>query len=180
MNVGAGKVVAVTSGFSSWTKDWLQSDGWPAFAANLTRYLATRDTSHFDVSVRDGEHSESMLVVEMAERQSTDPMVATLVSPSAAVSTIELEPYGPGQLVTQLQLDEVGQYLVVFESEFGTTRHRFLSRPRLPNSTVGVDYRGETLLPRATSPTNEERVWQRWLTIVALFGFLLVLWWERK
>jgi len=171
MNVGAGKVIAVTSGFSSWTKDWLQSDGWPTFAANLTRYLATRDTSHFDVSVRDGEHGESMLVVEMAERQSTHPMTATLVGPSAAISTIELEPYGPGQLVTQLQLDEVGQHMVVLESEFGTTRHRFLSRPGLPN--VAVD-------ALAARSANEEWTWERWLTVLALFGFLLMLWWERR
>jgi len=176
-NVGAGKVVAVTSGFSSWTRSWLQSDSWPAFAADLTRYLATRDSSQFDVSVQDGEHGEITLVVDLAERQSTEPMVATLVSPSAAVSNVELEPYGPGQLMAQLQLDEVGQYLAVLEGESGTTRHRFLSRPSLP---VGYRYRGGTPLPLATSSSNEEWIWQRWLTVFALFGFLLLLWWERK
>jgi len=175
MNVGAGKVVAVTSGFSSWTTNWLQSDGWPTFAASLTRYLATRDTSRFDVSVQDGEHGETVLVVNLAERRLTNPMFATLVSPSAAVSTIELEPHGPGQLVTRLQLDEVGQYMAVIESESGTTRHRFLSQPRLP-----VGYRGGTPLPPATSSANEEWDWQRWLTVFALFGFLALLRWERR
>jgi len=171
MNVGAGKIVAVTSGFSSWTKNWLRSDRWPEFAASLTRYLAARDTSQFDISVRVGERGEAKLVVDLAERRSTDPMVATLVSPSAAISTVELEPHGPGQLVTQLQLDEVGPYLVVLENEPGITRYRFLNPPRLPDMAVDA---------LATSSTNAEWAWQRWLTALALFGFLLLLWWERR
>ncbi len=170
-NVGAGKVVAVTSGFSSWTPNWLRSDSWPAFAANLTRHLATRDSSQFDVSVLDGEDGGAMLVVDLAERQSVDPMVATLVSPSAAVSTVELELYGPGRLVTQLQLEEVGQYMVVLESNSGTSRHRFLSHQNLRNIEVDA---------LAASSANKEWSWERWLIALALFGFLLLLWYERR
>jgi hypothetical protein len=171
MNVGAGKVVAVSSGFSSWTSNWLQSGSWPTFAANLTRYLAARDTSQFDVSVQVGKDGETMLVVDLTETQSTDSMVATLVSPSSAVSTLELEPHGPGRLVAQLRLDEVGQYMAVIESESGTTRHRFLNRARLPDMAVDA---------LTASSANEEWDWQRWLTVFALFGFLLLLWWERR
>ena len=151
----------------SWTRNWLQSDHWPAFAANLARYLATRDTSQFDVSVQDGEHDASMLVVDLADRQFAEAMVATLVSPSAAVSTIELEAYGPGQLVKQLQLNEVGQYLVLLEGKTGTTRHRFLNRPVSPGTVE-------------ETPIDPPANWPGWLTTLALLGFLLLLWWERK
>ena len=163
---GAGNVIAVTSGFSSWTSEWLQSDQWPEFAAGLLAQIGTRDSGHLRVSFN---QQRKLLIVETTDRQPTSPLAATLVDPSGETAEVILEPDGPGRFVAGLQLSAPGQYLAIVNSESSAVRHHFLNYPAGAKS-------GATAEPMAEPGLDP----QGWLTALALLGFLLMLWWERR
>jgi hypothetical protein len=163
MNVGAGKVVAVMSGFAGWATRWMQSEGWPELAAGLTGYLATRDSGGFNISV---DPDKALLVVDITNRREATGATATIVGPSTTVSTVELKPGGPGRLVSDLDLEEAGQYLVVVEDDEASIRYRFLKNPVLPADSVEV---------ANTSAASAISGWQLWLAGLALLGFLALL-----
>ena len=167
MTAGAGRVVAVTTGFSSWTPEWLRFDRWPDFAADITAHLAGRDTGRFDISV-DTVHS--LLKVDRVDRQTRSAIAASLVNPSGEISAVELEPSGPGRLEAGLQLEQAGQYLAIVEDDDTRVRHRFLYHPatsgRSPEASVRRD--------------NDRPARQHWLTALAALAFVALLWLERR
>jgi hypothetical protein len=163
---GAGNVIAVTSGFSSWTTDWLQSEQWPEFAAAILGQLGTRDSSGISVSF---DERSSLLVVDTGGHHSTSPPAATLVDPSGETAEVTLEPDGPGRFVAGLQPGAPGLYLAVINGEFGAVHHHFLNHPTEDMPEATAEPMAEPGLDR-----------QGWLAILALLGFLFVLWWERQ
>jgi hypothetical protein len=128
VTAGAGKVVAVTSGFGSWTKEWMDWSGWSRFATGLTAFVAARDTGQSRIFVLQDDRDRAKLRVELAERQFANDVKATLVSPSGAISLVGLHPRSPGELTADLELLGEGQFTVVLDNGDSTTRHRFLKR----------------------------------------------------
>jgi hypothetical protein len=167
MTVGAGKVVAVTSGFASWTTDWLQSSEWPELASGLARYLTTRESGAFDVSV---DTHAALLTVDAANRPLEGTAVATVVNPSDTVTTVALEPHSPGRIAATLDLDEAGQYLVVVEDGATSTRYRFINVLGSPAQLVETD---------DASRPHDRTNWQLWLSVLALLSFVALLVRER-
>ena len=169
--IGAGEVIAVTSGFSNWTPDWLQSDDWPVFVAGLTRRLAIRNSNAFDVIVNADRSGNTVLTVEQSERLAAGQIHATLVSPSQTTSALDLKPDAPGRSSIVMQLEEAGQYLVVINDELSSAQYRFLHKP-LKNPGNGL----------SAEPGRIDRsaVWQRWLIVLGLLIFLAALAWERR
>ena len=171
MNTGAGEVIAVSSGFSDWARDWLQSDGWPEFVANLTRRLATRDSEAFDVKVMHDNTSKTTVIVEHSERRSLKSIRGTLVSPSNKVSRLEFHPIAIGKHASELQLTESGRFLVILNDGTTTVRQYFLRK----------QVQTEPILPGpGATKSNLQVAWGRLLAGLALLLFLAVLWWERR
>lgn len=169
-NVGAGEVIAVTSGFSDWTGNWLLSDDWPSFAANLARRLSTRDSGEFAINVYNDNSSNTILTVDRIDRASTSSIRATLVSPSNASSEIELQPTAPGRVSTALPLFENGEYLVALDDGLSTTRYRFIHSRQSEMPTA----------ESAPEASDTSAIWSRQLICLALILFLTVLIWERR
>ncbi len=170
INAGAGEVIAVTSGFSNWSGDWLLSSDWPAFAGNLTRRLATRNTQEFTITVADDLSGKLDLIVERAMRDSTDSLHATLISPSQAITHLNLQPHAPGRVSASLEPDEDGKYLVILDDGAASARLHFLHKRRSTQSGTPAD----------TDITGKGPDWSRRLTVLALLLFAGVLAWERR
>jgi hypothetical protein len=166
-SAGAGAVVAVTSGFSGWAREWLRSGDWPALAGALTRRLATRDVSPFELAI---DLDRQLLTIAVHADQSANLPVASLTTPPGVTVPVELDRHAPGQLAGHLPLDTGGTYLAVAGTASESMRRRFIYHP-----------------PDATGPSTDidastdARVLPRmlWLAI-ALAAFLGVLWWERR
>jgi len=168
--VGAGEVIAVTSGFSEWASNWLLSDDWPSLAANLARRLSTRDTGNLEITINDLTMGGATLVVDRAERESVRTIAATLVSPSGVSVNLRLTPSAPGQLSTALSLPEGGEYLVKLDDGISTLQYSFIASKTSGGVAVGV-------VPSAVNPLQ---VWSRRLVYLGLILFLGILVWERR
>jgi hypothetical protein len=187
ISAGAGKVIAVTSGFSGWSENWLQWDQWPAFAADIVGFLAARDGSRFDLSVTQDGSNKAQLEVELQERTLPDRFSAVLVSPSGNIEPVVLLAQGPGKLAATLNLSEPGQYNVVVDVDTMTTRHHFLKRTPndLPRSgpPIAQTWLGEGLLqlwePASLQGLIPPPDWRSWLAGLALLLFLSTLVAER-
>ena len=171
MNAGAGEVIAVTSGLSSWARDWLQSDGWPEFAANLTRRLATRESPAIDVSVNHDDSGVTTLIIEQSDRQSLKSIRGTLVGPSNSLTMLKFHPVAVGRYSSELQLTESGQYLVTLDDGLTTARHHFQHKQ---------EQTGAILPGLEAAKLSRQVAWERLLACLALLLFLTVLWWERR
>ncbi len=187
ISAGAGKVFAVTSGFSGWSEDWLQWDRWPAFAAGLTGFLAARDSRLFDVAVTQYSRDEARLEVELRDRNLPNSFSAVLVSPSGSIEPVAVQAQGPGKLAATLKLGEPGQYNVVVDAGTLSTRHRFLKptreRLRRDEAPIAQQWLDEDLLKLWGSDSLRELVpapdWRHWLTGLAVLLFLATLVAER-
>ena len=170
IGVGAGEVIAVTSGFSEWASDWLLSDDWPSFAANLARRLSTRDKDDLEINVNEHTPDSATLVVDQTERESAQPIVATLISPSGMSVNLRLSPSAPGQLSTALPLPERSEYLVKLDDGMSTLQYAFIASKT--NEEITAD-----IAPASVDPFH---LWSRRLVCLGLILFLGVLIWERR
>jgi hypothetical protein len=82
MKVGAGRVMAITSGLSYWASGWLRWNEWPEIAAKLTRFIAARGASDIDITLQRTKNGQAQLTVSLAQRRLPEPVPsATLISP---------------------------------------------------------------------------------------------------
>ena len=188
MHAGAGRVVAITTGLSDWTAKWLQWNHWPNIAAGLTNFVAARTTSNIDINLQQNTSVKTELNIELADRELPDKkLTAKLISPSGRLSSIDLQPQGPGQLAAQLQLDSFGQYSLTVDDGSTTTRHRFLNHPSeitfLNDPPIARIWLDDGLLqlwqPESLGKLQNKIDWRSWLVGVALLSFLLLLALER-
>jgi hypothetical protein len=187
MSVGAGKVFAVTSGFAGGSKNWLQWDRWPEFATGLVGFLATQDTSRFEVSVTQYINDNARINVKFQERQLPKDFHAVLVTPSGKSESIDLQAKSPGELAATLTLDGPGQYNIVVNADAVTTRHRFVSQSTgsqpLNEPPIARAWLNDGLLqlwqPESLRELAPEPDWRRWLVGLALLLFLSTLVAER-
>lgn len=187
MTVGAGKVLVVTSGFSAWVENWLQWDRWPAFAAELTGFLALRDTSDFRMSVQQGADGDVTLSVTLPATRLPDDFRASLVGPSGRIESIDLQAWSPGELTATLGSGGSGQYTVVVEADDATRRYRFLRRQAgsqlLDEPPIAKTWVDDGLLqlwePGVIRQLEQKPDWRNWLLGLALLLFVFILAAER-
>ena len=170
IGVGAGEVIAVTSGFSEWASDWLLSADWPPFAANLARRLSTRDKNDLEINVIEHTTDSATLVVDQTQREFAQAIAATLISPSGVSVNLRLSPSAPGQLSAALPLPEGGEYLVKLDDGISTLQHSFIASTR--NAGIAADI--------AAASVDPFHLWSRRLVCLGLILFLGVLIWERR
>lgn len=170
IGMGAGEVIAVTSGFSEWAGNWMRSDDWPSFAANLARRLSTRDKGDLEISVINQSTNSATLIVDGAERESMRPISATLVSPNGASTNLHLSPSAPGQLSTGLPLPDNGEYVVRLDDGLSSLQYSFIA-------SNGGDNESAHVAPVLDKPMQ---LWSLRLIYLGLILFLGVLVWERR
>ena len=120
--VGAGRVVAITSGLGRWASDWFTWDQWPDFAAGLVNHVAVTNAN----AVRlDEEHRRSFLI-ELGRRDEVRRTAAQLVMPNGSLQTVPLVPVAPGMYEAGIEADAGSRYALVWEDADGLHRHSFV------------------------------------------------------
>jgi len=187
-HAGAGRVVAMTSGFSGWTGRWLQWPQWPEIAASLTNFIAARSAGSLDISLQQLPGNQARLTIDFADRElpAADPLAA-ITGPAGTANALDLRPLSPGQFAADLALDGFGQYAVTVADRGSNTRYRFVRHPQqaLPpgGRPIARDWLDEGLLslwyPGALDSLNDERHRRGLLISLAAFLFVLLLAFER-
>jgi hypothetical protein len=140
--VGAGRVVAMTSGVGAWTPAWLESAAWPGFAAGLLRWLTGRPgtTTPWMHVIDDGT---GVLVELRLPAQPSEAKAPTLqfVTPSGRTGDATFATYAPDRWRVRLPDAEPGTYTLVATTDFGTERRLHLRGEGLEGEGWGVDPR---------------------------------------
>jgi hypothetical protein len=139
--VGAGRVVALTSGVGPWTPAWLESPPWPAFAAGLLGWLTGQPgTSSALHAIDDG----AGLLVEMRDPQSsasTPTPMLRFVTPSGRAGEAGFEAYAPDRWRVKLPDAQPGVYTLVATTSGGSERRLHLRGEGVEREGWGVDPR---------------------------------------
>ena len=184
----AGRVVAMTSGFSGWTERWLQWPQWPEIAASLTNFIAARSAGDLAISVRQSPGMRARLTIDLADRDfpAANPP-ATVSGPAGTVNALELRRHSPGQFAADLRLDAFGQYAVTVADRGANSRYRFVHHPQqalpLAGQPIARDWLDDGLLrewyPGALDTLNDTSQWRILLLGLAACAFVLLLGVER-
>jgi hypothetical protein len=123
--VGAGRVVAVTSGLGAWTLPWLRWEAWPQLAGGLADWVVAvpgAGASALQVSdLPDGLHVE--LDAQRGGRWSvSEQTTLTVTTPTGRTQTLALAPLAPGRLQATLEATEPGPYALVASGALGVRR----------------------------------------------------------
>jgi hypothetical protein len=185
---GAGRVVAMTSGFSGWTERWLQWQQWPEIAAALTNFIAASSASGLDISLQQYPGMRARLSIDLADRDlpAANPL-ASVSGPAGTATPIELQLQSPGQFSADMRLDGFGQYVVTVADRGSNTRFRFVHhlQQALPPAgrPIARDWLDNGLLrlwyPGALDSLNDASHWRSWLIGLAACLFVLLLGLER-
>ena len=185
---GAGRVVAMTSGFSGWTGRWLQWPQWSGIAASLTNFIAARSAGGLEISVQQESTARVRLNIDLSDRDLPDARpVATVTSPSGTATQVDLRLHSPGQMRADLMLDGFGQYALTVADRGSMTRFRFLHHPQQvsprADPPIAQDWLNDGLLrlwhPGVLESLNDASNWRSLLLALATFLFVLLLALER-
>jgi hypothetical protein len=131
--VGAGRVVAVTSGLGSWTPQWLDWIAWPDLAGGLAAWVSgSPGSGQRSLAVSD---TPDGLVVE-ADLQRAGAWAAgaqatlSVVTPGGGSRSLEMHPLAPGRLQARVPETAPGTYTLVVSGPSGVQRALHLRSSR--------------------------------------------------
>ena len=131
--VGAGRVVAVTSGLGSWTPQWVAWTAWPDLAGGLAAWVSgAPGTGQLALAISDAPGG---LVVE-ADLQRAGAWAAgseatvSVVTPSGRSRSVEMRPLAPGRLQARIPEIAPGAYTLVVSGPSGVQRALHLRSSR--------------------------------------------------
>lgn len=131
--VGAGRVVAVTSGLGSWTPRWLAWTAWPDLAGGLAAWVSGAPVAGpLALAVSDAPDG---LVVE-ADLQHAGAWAAgpettlSVVTPGGGSRSVEMRPLAPGRLQARVAETAPGVYTLVVSGPSGVQRALHLRSSR--------------------------------------------------
>jgi Mg-chelatase subunit ChlD len=187
--VGAGRVIAVTSGLGAWTPQWLGWDAWPELAGGLTDWVAgeaATGTSALTVSDLPDGLRVALDSAQDGRWSGPDSMSVSVETPTGRIHDLELMRSAPGRLEGTLPVMEAGPYRLVATDESGVTRALHLRSSRAEQEGWGVDPRVEqwirtgqlqpwdraALDSSSLRSTGGDTGSDRWLVALALLCFL--------
>jgi Mg-chelatase subunit ChlD len=123
--VGAGRVVAVTSGLGSWTPQWLAWTAWPDLAGGLAAWVSgSRGAGPLALSVSDAPDGlliEADLQVAGAWAPG-EQATLSVVTPEGVSRSFEMSPVAPGRLQARIPETAPGAYTLVVSGPDGVQR----------------------------------------------------------
>ena len=184
---GAGRVLAIMPGLSSWAPRWSSWENWPEFAAGLVGFVAAHASSANRIELQDRDTGDATVTVELADRAYSGSLTLRLTDPNGR--TLDTEPglVAPGRY--EAVLDELSgdRFEAVLASD-GAVHRQTLVRSRLaartedsPALALLLAAEGTVELSDGTLPANwsADLAIAEYLALAALTLFLVALVVER-
>jgi hypothetical protein len=187
-DAGAGRVIAVMPGTSTWAGDWLTWERWPRFVAGLAGFVAAGAAGSARITLDDDGFGAAAVTVDLANRRYAADLAMRLSGADGRLSAPGLQPVAPGLYAAPLDGAGGDRFTAVLQSPTGVHRQTVVRGYSPGNvgtrASLAATLASEGLLTVAegslpgTAPAHDRLM--RMLVGAALAAFLFALIVERQ